>query len=119
MSPKTKKHLLIAGGIAGGAAVLFGAIVLFSGSAKADQKQNEQGAVAIASDADINAVAQKALTVETDPVLIRALATAMLVIPPSDPLRNYVGQLQARAASLEAIKTNAGQQETFQHIKQF
>jgi hypothetical protein len=115
MSPKTKRQLWIAGGTVGGALAVFGILALFGTSAKAKEKI----AAPPATDADVDAVVRKALAVETDPAILRELATAMLVLPYSNPLRNQVGVLQARASSLEALKTNVGGTETFQHIRQF
>lgn len=104
MSPKTKKQLLVVGGIAGGALALFGVIALVSKTASA--KEEEAIAAKPATDADVDAVVKKALAVEKDPAILRELATAMLVIPYGNPLRNQVGVLQARARDLEAVRTN-------------
>jgi hypothetical protein len=71
-----------------------------------------------ASDSDIEAVVQKALAVESDPAVLRELARVMLVIPYGNPLRLHVGELQARAAAIEASHTNVGGQETFRRAVQ-
>jgi len=118
MSPKTKKRLLIAGGIVGGAAVVFGAIVAVAGGTAQASGGGGGPTAPTASDSDIDAVAQKALAVETDPAILRELARYMLVIPWGDPLRNYVGRLQARADEIEALHTNVNQPETFKRVSQ-
>lgn len=115
MSPKTKKRLVVAGGIAGGAVVLVGLVALLTKNAAASS-----GTAPTASDSDIGAVVAKALAVETDPAILRQLATAMMVIPYGNPLRNQIGVLQARADTLEAGPgVVQGDQGATAHVRQF
>lgn len=113
MTPRTKKQLLIGGGVAAGALLLIGGVALLSGEAKASERP-----APVATDDDIAKVVDAALKRETDPAILRKLATAMLVLPYSNPLRNKVGTLQARATELEGRVTQSGS-ETFKPLRQF
>lgn len=97
LGKKAKRNLLIAGGA--------GALLLVTGVVVAVSKKASASTPApTASDADVAKVADAALVKESDPAVLRALASAMLVFPYSNPLRNKVGALQARAAELELAR---------------
>jgi hypothetical protein len=125
MNPATKKSLKVAGGVAIGAGLLF-LILRPSTAAGAGSSGGGTNGIAAptASDSDIGAVADKALAIETEPTVLRQLATAMMVIPYSNPLHNKIGLLQQRADAIEAnapssAVSSGGASETFAHIKQF
>lgn len=94
LGKKTKRNLLIAGALALGT----GVVVAFVKSASAGSAPSAP----YASDSDVQKVVDAALVKETDPAILRELARAMMIFPYSNPLRNKVGVLQARATELEA-----------------
>lgn len=118
VTSKTKKRLLVAGGIVGGALLVAGALAIVAGPAKASSKANETVAPT-ATDTEIAAVVEAALVKETDPNILRQLASAMMVLPYSNPLHNKIGVLQERARELEAIRSSPQTSGTFVHLRQF
>lgn len=115
MTPKTKKRLLIAGGVVGAITAIGVGVAVAKSSGS-----SENTSAPPATDNDISKVVDYALAHETDPAVLRQLATAMMVLPYANPLHNKIGALQARATTLElAHQVVQGDSSATQHVGNF